>query len=146
MEPTRVRGGKEHEGTPLTVSRETARRFLLEAQGLGWKDGEPSLPEEPYAPATGTSARRVLGLVRRLECVQLDPVAAVERNQHLVLAARLPGYRPALLERLLVQRRIFEYWANAACVLPMEDYPILEATRRRLQKEAAPHLAPLQRV
>lgn len=93
------------------------------------------------APAT---PGRVLRMIHRLECVQLDPVAAVERNQHLVLAARLPGYAPALLERLLVQRRVFEYWGNAASVIPMEDYPIFEAKRRRLQKEAAPHLARLR--
>ena len=86
---------------------------MLEAQGL---PGDAA--DEAAGPAT---LARVLRMVRRLECVQIDPVAAVERNQHLVLAARLPGYAPAVLERLLVQRRVFEYWANAACVLPMED-------------------------
>jgi len=123
---------------PVSVRPQGLRRFLLATQGL-----PVDAADEAAGPATPA---RVLRIIRRLECVQLDPVAAVERNQHLVLAARLPGYAPAVLERLLVQRRIFEYWANAACVLPMEDYPILEATRRRLQKEAAPHLAPLQRV
>ena len=123
---------------PFPVTPWGLRRFLLEAQGL-----PVGAADEAAGAATPA---RVLRMIRRLECVQLDPVAAVERNQHLVLAARLPGYAPAVLERLLVQRRVFEYWANAACVLPMEDYPILEATRRRLRKEAVPHLAPLRQA
>ncbi len=123
---------------PVPISPQGLRRFLLEAQGL---------PINAADEAAGAATpARVLRMIRRLECVQIDPVAAVERNQHLVLAVRLPGYAPAVLERLLVQRRVFEYWANAACVLPMEDYPIFEAKRRRLQKEVARHLARLRRV
>lgn len=122
----------------VRVSTQGLRRFLLEAQALAIDRADE---------AAGSAApARVLRMVRRLECVQLDPVAAVERNQHLVLAARLPGYAPAALERLLAQRRVFEYWANAACVLPIEDYPIFEAKRRRLQKQLAPELSRLRRV
>ncbi|WDL98401.1 winged helix-turn-helix domain-containing protein [Alicyclobacillus sp. ALC3] len=75
----------------------------------------------------------VLAVISALECVQIDPVAAVERNQHLVLAARIPGYRPKLLNQLLETRKVFEYIANAACVLPMADYALVEPIRRRHQ-------------
>lgn len=78
-------------------------------------------------------------MIRSLECVQLDPVTVVERNHHLVLAARIPGYTPETLNELLRQRRIFEYWANAACILPMEDYPFFEGTRRRFKKRCQPN-------
>ncbi|MER3403557.1 MAG: hypothetical protein C4337_09820 [Armatimonadota bacterium] len=74
-----------------TVGRADLCRFLLTCQGLLPQDG--GVP--PATPAG------VLALIRQLECVQIDPVAAVERNQHLVLAARIPGYAPALLEGLL---------------------------------------------
>jgi uncharacterized protein YcaQ len=122
----------------LAVRRETAVRFLLEAQGL---DGR--LPAQQARPA-GPAA--VLRQVRRLECVQIDPVAAVERNQHLVLAARLPGYRPSDLETLLGRGVVFEYMANAACVIPIEDYPIFEGTRRRYRKRYASELKRLRGV
>lgn len=62
--------------------------------------------------------------------MQIDPVAAVERNQHLVLAAR----------------KVFEYWANAACVIPIDDYPIFEGIRRRHRRRAAEELARLRPV
>ncbi len=121
---------------PLAVGREGVIRFLLAAQGL---DGGPRPdPARPAGPAA------VLHQIRRLECVQIDPVAAVERNQHLVLAARLPGYRPATLNTLLSGGRVFEYMANAACVIPIEDYPIFEGTRRRYRRRYAAELAMLR--
>src|SRR5262249_34399314 len=122
----------------LAISRETAIRFLLEAQDL---DGR--LPDHP-ARRAGPAA--VLRQVRRLECVQIDPVAAVERNQHLVLAARIPGYRPSDLETLLERGLVFEYVANEACVIPIEDYPIFEGTRRRYHKRYASELTKLRGV
>jgi uncharacterized protein len=122
----------------LAVGRETAIRFLLEAQGLHGR-----LPARP-THAAGPAA--VLRHVRRLECVQIDPVAAVERNQHLVLAARVPGYRPSDLETLLGRGLVFEYMANAACVIPIEDYPIFEGTRRRYRRRYGSELTTLRGV
>src|SRR3989442_4232761 len=122
----------------LAVTRQGIRRFLLEAQDL--------LGDHHYRPAAVATSGQVLREIRRLEAVQLDPVAAVERNQHLVLAARVPGYTPALLEGLLGGGQIFEYWGHAACVFPIEDYPNFEGKRRALRKRLAPQLAPLRSV
>lgn len=122
----------------LAISREAAIGFLLEAQDL---DGR-----SPHPGSRSSGPAAVLRQVRRLECVQIDPVAAVERNQHLVLAARLPGYRPADLETLLDRGLVFEYVANAACVIPFDDFPIFEGTRRRYRKRYASELAQLRGV
>src|SRR2546422_1074870 len=122
----------------LAVTRQGIRRFLLEAQDL--------LGDHHYRPAAVATSGQVLREIRRLEAVQLDPVAAVERNQHLVLAARVPGYTPALLERLLAQRRIFEYWGHAACVFPIEDYPIFEHKRRQIRRRLRTALARVRPV
>ena len=123
---------------PARVSREAAIRFLLEAQHLRGR----TIRDRRH---TATAAA-VLREIRHLECLQIDPVSVVERNQHLVLAARMPGYLPATLEDLLRGRRVFEYWANAACVIPMEDYPLFEGTRRRYRKRYAPDLNALRSV
>lgn len=108
--------------TPFEVKKTALRRFLLEKSNL--------LPskEENLAEADD-----VIGMIRKLECVQIDPVAAVERNQHLVLNARIPTYTPTALERLLSEGQVFEYMANAACVIPIEDYPMFEVVRSRIQ-------------
>src|SRR5438132_13959429 len=122
----------------LTVTRQGIRRVLLEAQDL--------LGDNHYRPAAVATLGQVLREIRRLEAVQLDPVAAVERNQHLVLAARVHGYTPALLERLLAQSRIFEYWGHAACVFPIEDYPIFEHKRRQIRRRLQTDLARVRPV
>ncbi|MEI5908914.1 crosslink repair DNA glycosylase YcaQ family protein [Bacillus spongiae] len=106
---------------PYPVDRITLRRFLLHKQHL----------LKPKLNGT-TDVSSVLQMLRRLECVQLDPVSVVERNQHLALAVRIPGYDPNLLDQLLSDGKVFEYFANAACVIPVEDFPIFEPIRDRI--------------
>jgi uncharacterized protein len=85
----------------------TARRLLLGAQGL---------LDDPRRRAT----REVLDeLIHRMGFVQLDSINVVERAHHLILAARLQGYRPAMLGRLLERdRRLFEHWTHDASAIP----------------------------
>ena len=72
-----------------SVPAATARRLLLGAQGL---------LDDPRRKATADS---LYELIERIGFVQIDSINVVERAQHLTLAARLQGYRPALLARLL---------------------------------------------
>lgn len=122
---------------PLRVSAGAVRRFLVRTLDL--------TTEHPYAPSPRASTGRVLKEIRRLECVQIDPVAAVERNQHLVLAARVPGYAPDTLQRLLAEGRIFEYWANEGCVIPIDDYWMFEGVRRHRRQRLRHELALLRK-
>lgn len=69
-------------------------------------------------------------LIRRLQCVQVDSVSTIERNHHLVLAARMKGYESAWLESAFAEGKVFEYVANAACIIPLEAYPYFESIRR----------------
>ncbi|UJL46268.1 YcaQ family DNA glycosylase [Virgibacillus sp. NKC19-16] len=121
---------------PIHVSRRDVRRFLLDTQSL-LHSGEDTEASRSVLEST-------LRMIRQLECVQLDPIASVERNQHLVLAARIPGYEPPMLNELLSQGELFEYWANAACTIPMEDYPIFEATRNRFRSRTQAELDKLE--
>ncbi|WLD94423.1 winged helix-turn-helix domain-containing protein [Alkalihalobacillus sp. AL-G] len=109
--------------TAFPVDKVALRRFLLHKQSLLNREQTPAGPDG------------VLQMIKKLECVQLDPVSVVERNQHLVLAARIPGYDPKHLDSLLSDGKVFEYWANAACAIPVEDYPIFEPIRNRIQAQ-----------
>ena len=55
------------------------------------------------APATG-SAAEVEAAIRRLSCVQLDSISAVERSHRIALASRVGAYKPGIVPRLLGQR------------------------------------------
>jgi uncharacterized protein YcaQ len=67
----------------------------------------------------------VLGIVRSIRCVQLDPISVVARSPLLVLRSRLRGFDPKHLDRLLWRdRSLFEYWAHAASIVLTEDRAI----------------------
>lgn len=72
-----------------------------------------------------SSPRALLGVIRSIRCVQLDPIAIVARSPHLVLGSRVAGFDPKHLDRLLWRdRSVYEYWAHAASIVLAEDHPI----------------------
>jgi uncharacterized protein YcaQ len=61
-------------------------------------------------------------LVCALGCLQLDPTAIVARNHLLVLFSRLGPFDRALVDTLLWdERRLYEYWAHQASIVPADD-------------------------
>ena len=107
--------------TSINISNSQARRIAVFKQRL----------TGPRPPST---ADAIVDLIRDLGCVQIDPIRAVERTQHLVLWSRLSGYDPSQLDvALWEERRLFEYWAHAASIVLTENYQIhrsqMEANR-----------------
>ncbi|MBS2965202.1 YcaQ family DNA glycosylase [Actinocrinis puniceicyclus] len=105
-------------GTVLSAA--DARRAALRAQGLlGAVDRRAGVP----------------GVLRLLGAVQLDTISVLARSQELVPFARLgPIGRPAIHSAYWSHEpgaaRTFEYWAHAACVLPVEEWPMMALRRR----------------
>lgn len=60
--------------------------------------------------------------IEHLGYVQIDTISVVERAHHHVLWSRNPHYKPAHLDTLVANKRVFEYWSHAASYLPMQDY------------------------
>ena len=95
----------------VAVSPEEARRIAVRSQLL---DG---------------SATHLLGTVRRLGFLQIDPISTVAPPQQLVLWSRHGPYDRAELDRLLwEERRLFEW---GAYVWPIEALPLIRARMRR---------------
>ncbi len=83
----------------------------------------------------GAEGRRgaVLGMLKRLGAVQLDTISVLARSHELVAYARLGAIGRAKIEQAYWHARrpaAFEYWAHAACVLPIEEWPYYEFRRR----------------
>jgi len=94
-----------------TVSVAAARRLLLAGA---------SLAEGPRAATRATT----IATVRRLGFVQVDSINAVERAHHLILHARLDGYRPEFLKHHLeTSRTLFEHWTHDASVIRRDWLP-----------------------
>ena len=100
------------------ITPTVARRLAITAQGLA-----NPIPK----PSTAT----ILDVLKRLRCLQLDPIRAVDRTQYLVLWSRLGNYRRDDLHKLIYEdRHLFEYWAHCASIVLTEDYPIHELMMR----------------
>lgn len=86
------------------------RRKVLSAQGL------------IQTRAFGTGLAGAAEAINHIGYVQIDSISVVERAHHHVLHARVPGFKPAMLNQLLLSRDIFEYWSHAAAFLPIADF------------------------
>ena len=65
-------------------------------------------------------------MLRRVGGVQLDTISVLARSHELVAYARLGAIPRDRIERAYwnpAQPSAFEYWAHAACVLPIEEWP-----------------------
>jgi len=102
--------------TLTSLSADQARRIALRAQGL-----------------LGSPDRRagVRGVLRHLGAVQLDTISVLARSHELVPYARLGAVGRKTVEGAYWgQETTFEYWSHAACILPVEEWPLFAFRRR----------------
>jgi uncharacterized protein YcaQ len=88
----------------------------------------------------GASARRggVLGVLDRVGAVQLDTISVLARSHELVAYARLGPVARDRVERAYWNPKTpatFEYWAHAACILPLEEWPFYAFRRRKFRAQ-----------
>lgn len=99
------------------ISLAAARRIALAAQGFGAKG-----PQRP-------GRAHVAGVLNKVQLYQIDSVNVLTRAHYLPAYSRLGAYDQADLERIAWgarrQRRLFEYWAHEASLLPFKLHPLL---------------------
>jgi uncharacterized protein YcaQ len=108
----------------VTITRDEIRRMTLRAQG--------------FLGATSWSRSRagVAAMLRRVGAVQLDTISVLARSHELVAYARLGPVSRQQVEQAYWHAgkpAAFEYWAHAACVLPIEQWPYFAFRRRALR-------------
>jgi uncharacterized protein YcaQ len=70
------------------------------------------------------TAARVVEFVAEVGGLQIDSINVLERAHYLTLWSRFGPYSREALDRLIYRRRLlFEYWAHAACFVPVADLP-----------------------
>src|ERR1700733_6388997 len=107
-------------GDDLQLSADEVRRITLYAQGF-----------------LGAGARRGggAGVLRRVSAVQLDTISVLARSHELGAYARLGPVGRDTVERAYwpaTRPTTFEYWAHAACILPIADWPYYAWRRRSI--------------
>ena len=110
----------------VELSADEARRIALWSQGL--------LELAPSRLPRGSLARQqqaVTRVLQHLGAVQLDTISVLARSHELVAYARLGAVRRQAIEDAYWSgKSAFEYWSHAACILPMETWPLFAFRRR----------------
>jgi uncharacterized protein len=104
----------------VSVSLTQLRRYVVAHQGFA-------------ARFRRAGADDVAEAIHRLQAVQLDSIATVDRAHRLTLTSRVGAYDEIGVSKLLAAGRIFEYWAHEACLVPIEDYPLFKRRMVHLQ-------------
>lgn len=82
----------------IYLLKEQLRKFLVTYQGLQYP--------KPFKDYTG-----IREFVRRVGCVQYDPLNVVGRNIDLILQSRIENYETAMLEKLMYEdRALIDGW------------------------------------
>ena len=106
----------------MRISRSRARSFLLNYHNLS-------------PPRRLRTDEDILSLIRKLGCIQYDPLRTSARNADLVLQSRCTGYREATLYRLLYEkRRLLDWWDKNMSIWPVEDWPCFARERARFRE------------
>ncbi|OAK52820.1 winged helix-turn-helix domain-containing protein [Rhodococcoides kyotonense] len=104
------------------MSAAMARRTALAAQGLA----------SPH-PVTdrGASTRAVQKVIDRNRLLQIDSVSVLVRAHYAPLFSRVGKYDRTLVDRAAwtdtkrSPRKLVEYWAHEAALIPVEDWPLM---------------------
>lgn len=110
---------------PVRLTAARARRVAIAAQGLA--------AQRPAAPGM----RALTAAVARMGLLQLDSVNVLVRSHYLPLFSRLGPYDRGLLDRAtgVGPRRLVEYWAHEASLVPPETRRLLRWRMRRVHEE-----------
>lgn len=110
----------------IDLSLRDARRIVLTAQGFAGRTPERA------------TAKHMRGVLSRLGLFQIDSVNVLTRAHYLPAFSRIGNYDRSELEQMAWgasrHRRVFEYWAHEASLLPLDLHPLLRWRMARAER------------
>lgn len=99
----------------ITITKQDAKNYLVNYQGLNhFQQGKSSI--EQY--------------IKKVGCIQFDPLNVVGRNPDLVMQARIKDYQSDMLNELLyVDRILVDGWDKMMSIYHVNDWPYMKRIR-----------------
>lgn len=105
----------------ITLTKREARKFLVYYHGL--------YGEFDYIGTDG-----IMAYIRRVGCIQFDPLNVVGMNPELVLQSRVKNFdRSMLWDLLYKERKLIDYWDKNMSIFPIGDWPYFSRCRSGYQ-------------
>ncbi len=115
----------------MKITKQQARRFILSHQNL-------------WPPYQLKGKPGILAFIRRVGCIQYDPLNIVGTNPQLVLQARVSGFQPEMLQELLYQdRRLLDGYDKRMSIYCTEDWPYFHRHRTYIVKRRKDRIQPV---
>lgn len=107
----------------IIMSKEELRKFLVLYQGL-------------YVNNTFAYKEGIKDFIKRVGCIQYDPLNVVGRNADLVLQSRIENYDSSMLDELLYKNRdLVDGWDKMMAIYSSEDWPYFKRVRSERKNE-----------
>lgn len=107
----------------IIMSKEELRKFLVLYQGL-------------YVNNTFIAEEGIKKFIRRIGCIQYDPLNVVGRNADLVLQSRIENYDKSMLDDLLYNKRdLIDGWDKMMAIYSASDWANFKRVRYERKAE-----------
>ncbi|MCL2078198.1 MAG: winged helix DNA-binding domain-containing protein [Oscillospiraceae bacterium] len=101
----------------MKICKTDARNFLVNYQNL-------------TNPLSGVGG--ILEYIKKVGCIQYDPLNIIARNADLVLQSRIRDYKPEMLEQLLYKDRfLIDGWDKMMSIYSREDWAYFHFVREK---------------
>ena len=123
-----IGGGGQTGPVTRSLSSSAARRIAIAAQGL-------ARPRPDHVPTT----RDLQRVIDTVGLVQIDSVNVLTRSHYLPFFSRLGRYDVGLLDRMRDRgpRRLVEYWAHEASLMPPSTWPLMDHPRMQRARDGS---------
>ena len=103
----------------MKITKKQARQFILVHQKI--------MPARKLQGKEG-----ILEYIRRVGCIQFDPLNMVGYNSYLVLQSRIKNFKPEYLRELLYSdRKLLDGWDKNMAIYNIEDWPYFSRYREK---------------
>lgn len=101
----------------MNITQAQARNFIIAYHQL----------DRPY---NGEQKQGIMAFIKKVGCIQFDPLDVVGYNPYLVLQSRISGFKGQHLQELLYKERVLvDAWDKNMAIYPVEDWPHFQRYR-----------------